>query len=149
MDKTPWEASGDFNQRFEYDPISKQIAIRYSQPVDALIRRNQHRRKVEDNSDRRRAGMLYEIADIPVGIVHKWKTELGVDINNRDHFPAVMQLIQSREYNAAVAVVDGNFLKAPVRTHFAGSRDSGAHPLGTNRAAGTVSAGGLIKGGNS
>ena len=121
MDKTPWEASGDFNQRFEYDPISKQIAIRYSQPVDALIRRNQHRRKVEDNSDRRRAGMLYEIADIPVGI----------------------------EYNAAVAVVDGNFLKAPVRTHFAGSRDSGAHPLGTNRAAGTVSAGGLIKGGNS
>jgi hypothetical protein len=37
-------------------------------------------------------------ASIPNSIVEKWRTELGVDIYNPDHFPAVRRLLNSSEY---------------------------------------------------
>ena len=124
-------AGGNMNTGYSFDQSSGRMGVHYSQPVDKIIRNNQHRRSTEDNSQRRRDGRLYQIAEIPVGIVHEWKVKYGVDVNERDHWPAVMQLIQSRDYNAAVAVADGNFLARPVRTHFAASR--AAHPLTAER----------------
>ena len=37
-------------------------------------------------------------ASIPLAIVEKWKNELGVDVLNPDHLPAVRRLLNSNEY---------------------------------------------------
>jgi len=37
-------------------------------------------------------------ASIPMAIVEKWKNELGVDVLNPDHLPAVRRLLNSSEY---------------------------------------------------
>jgi hypothetical protein len=136
MSSTPWEYDGvgGLNNKYHHDPTSNQVTIQYSQPVNAIIRNNQLRRKTENNSARRRSGELFQIAEIPVGIIHMWKVKHGVDIHNRDHWQGVKQLIASREYNAAVGVTDGEYLTAPVKQHFIGQRNSASHPLGSNRA---------------
>lgn len=37
-------------------------------------------------------------ASIPMAIVEKWRNELGVDVLNPDHLPAVRRLLNSNEY---------------------------------------------------
>jgi len=37
-------------------------------------------------------------ASIPMAIVEKWKNELGIDVLNPDHLPAVRRLLNSNEY---------------------------------------------------
>lgn len=37
-------------------------------------------------------------ASIPFAIVEKWRNELGVDVLNPDHMPAVRRLLNSNEY---------------------------------------------------
>jgi hypothetical protein len=37
-------------------------------------------------------------ASIPMAVVEKWRNELGVDIFNPDHLPAVRRLLNSSEY---------------------------------------------------
>ncbi len=41
---------------------------------------------------------LRRAASIPMAIVEKWKNELGVDVFNPDHLPAVRRLLNSSEY---------------------------------------------------
>jgi hypothetical protein len=41
---------------------------------------------------------LRRAASIPLAIVEKWRNELGVDIFNPDHLPAVRRLLNSSEY---------------------------------------------------
>jgi hypothetical protein len=41
---------------------------------------------------------LRRAASIPMAIVEKWKNELGVDVFNPDHRPAVRKLLNSNEY---------------------------------------------------
>lgn len=41
---------------------------------------------------------LRRAASIPMAIVEKWKNELGVDVFNPDHLPAVRRLLNSNEY---------------------------------------------------
>jgi hypothetical protein len=41
---------------------------------------------------------LRRAASIPMSIVEKWRTELGVDLFNPDHLPAVRRLLNSNEY---------------------------------------------------
>ncbi len=128
---------------YHVDHATDQLTVVHSQPVDKIIRENQFRRRTEDNSARRRSGLLYEIANIPDIIVLQWKAKYGVDVMNKAHMPWVLRLIASREYNAAVAVTDGNFMQAPERTTFIGARDRASHPLASNRAK-MSGAGGLI-----
>ncbi len=131
---------------FDVDHASGLITVVNSQPVAKIIKQNQFRRSTEDNSERRRSGLLYEIANIPNIMAMRWKVLYGVDIMNKSHMPWVLRLIASREYNSAVAVTDGNFTQSPERTHFIGSRDRASHPLASNRAKAS-GAGGLIDSG--
>jgi hypothetical protein len=41
---------------------------------------------------------LRRAASIPMAIIEKWKNELGVDVFNPDHRPAVRRLLNSNEY---------------------------------------------------
>jgi hypothetical protein len=113
--------------------------------LDKIIRDNHLMRTTVDQSAARRAGLLYMIANIPNGIVMEWLVKYGVDMNCQAHWPRVMQLIASHEYNRSVATVDGTFHHTPVRRTFIGARDRASHPLASNRA--QSGPGGLIKAG--
>lgn len=41
---------------------------------------------------------LRRAASIPMAVIEKWRNELGVDIFNPDHMPAVRRLLNSNEY---------------------------------------------------
>ncbi len=41
---------------------------------------------------------LRRAASIPMAIIEKWRNELGVDVFNPDHKPAVRRLLNSSEY---------------------------------------------------
>ena len=114
------------------------------QDSSAVINQNKWRRKHVKNESLRRSGKFFEIANISNGIYLMWKDMYGVDVLNKDHFPAVMQLIHSQDWSASVKVVDGNFMKAPVKQHFAGARSRSTHPLASNRATRNGGSGGLI-----
>lgn len=138
-----WEPydGGGMNVGFHVDPADNTVTTVYQQPMDRIIAENKFRRLHEDNSARRRSGALYEIANIPVWMIQMWRNKHGVDIHDPDHFPAILQLIQSQEYAPSVMVCEGSFASKPKRTFFTGARDSASHPLASNRA---QRSGGLI-----
>lgn len=41
---------------------------------------------------------LRRAASIPLAVIEKWRNELGVDVFNPDHMPAVRRLLNSSEY---------------------------------------------------
>lgn len=41
---------------------------------------------------------LRKIAEIPLIVAEKWRNELGVDVFNKDHAPAVRRLLNDPEY---------------------------------------------------
>ncbi len=124
------------NLGFNTDAVTGDVTVVYHQPMERIISENQFRQRNEDNSARRRAGELYEIANIPNWMAQMWKIVHGVDIHDADHFPAVLQLIQSQEYAPSVMVVDDgmSFSCKPKRDYFTGPKDSRSHPLGSGRA---------------
>ncbi len=139
--KPRWENDGSaLNVGYVPDHTTGELTVVHSQDINPIVQNNQLRRSTEDNSKRRRSGEFFQIAEIPLGIVMRWKTLHGVDIDDPNDWPAVMQLIQSREYNQTVAVTDGNYTKAPVRKHFTGAGTRASHPLGVGSGRG-----GLVK----
>lgn len=137
------------NVGFLPDHATGQLHVVHNQSsavISAILSNNAFRRNTEDNSARRRSGKLFQLAEVPNGIVMEWLVKYGVDINNVDHWPQVMQLIHSRDY-ASVKVAEGNYLRRPVQSHFCGSRDRANHPLASNRARFDRATGGIIKAG--
>lgn len=145
MAKVRWEQydGGGLDVGFVVDHASQQLHTVYHQDPSHILTQNAFRRNTEDNSARRRRGDMYQVAEIPLGIVMEWKTKHGVDIHDVDHWPKVKELLHSPEYSA-VRVSESNFLNRPVRTHFAGSRVRASHPLASNRAKFNGGTGGLI-----
>ena len=41
---------------------------------------------------------LREVAEIPMVVALKWKEERGIDVFNRDHWPAVKKLLRDPEW---------------------------------------------------
>lgn len=132
-----WENDGSgVDVGYHYDQATGAFTVCHSQDVSHIAANNTRRRLTEDNSARRRSGDLYQIAEIGNGTLMEWKVKYGVDVNNEDHWPAVMRLIHSREYREQVMVTEGNFVRrgeGQERKFFTGSLDSSSHPLSSNR----------------
>lgn len=106
---------------WDTDRVSGDVTIKYKQDIRQILSSNQFRRRSEDNSRRRRSGQFHQVAEIPLIIVMKWKNELGVDINNPDHWPDVVKLLHDPEWRDATRVADTNFMKRPSRSLFVGA----------------------------
>ena len=150
MSQISWEGIGGsgLSIGLQHDTANETVSILHHQSgadIDKIIRDNHLMRTTVDQSAARRAGLLYQIANIPNGLLMEWLVKYGADINCRAHWPRILQLIASNEYNRAVATVDGTFMKDPVRSTFIGARDRASHPLASNLA--QRGPGGLIKAG--
>ena len=75
-----------------FDELTGEMAIQRSQDVTEALEANKARATSDDGFSPSRE--LREIALIPLGIVELWRTTLGVDIYDRNHWPAVKRLLR-------------------------------------------------------
>ena len=81
---------------FHMDELTGEIAIERVQDVEAVIEANKRAQIAGDGFSPSRD--FREIAEIPLGVVELWRTVLGVDIFNRNHWPAVKRLLRDSEW---------------------------------------------------
>lgn len=71
------------------------FGIKYVQDCEPTIEEN---KTAQNNAPTRPKGDFHHVAEIPVGIQMKWMIEKGVDVHNRDHWPAVKRLLNDPEW---------------------------------------------------
>jgi hypothetical protein len=80
-----------------YDPATDRTVIETVQDVAPILESN----KAQQNADDRGWSATREMrraATIPDIVILKWRREYGVDVFNRDHWPAVKRLLNSSEW---------------------------------------------------
>src|SRR5262245_32377197 len=80
-----------------YDDLTDRTIIETVQDVAPILERNRALQNADDQGwsgsrDLRRA------ATIPDIIILKWRNEYGIDVFNRDHWPAVKRLLNDPEW---------------------------------------------------
>jgi len=81
---------------FHMDELTGEITIERVQDVEPVIEANKRAQTAGDGFSPSRD--FRQIAEIPLGVVEFWRTMLGVDIFNRDHWPAVKRLLRNSEW---------------------------------------------------
>ena len=81
---------------FHMDELTGEMTIERVQDVEPVIEANKRAQTAGDGFSSSRD--LRQIAEIPMGVVELWRTVLGVDIFNRDHWPAVKRLLRDSEW---------------------------------------------------
>jgi len=81
---------------FHMDELTGEITIERVQDVEPVIEANKRAQTAGDGFSPSRD--FRQIAEIPLGVVEFWRTMLGVDIFNRDHWPAVKRLLRDSDW---------------------------------------------------
>lgn len=84
------------NTRFVEDASTGDLIVHREADVEPLLDDNKALYSSGDGYTPSRE--MRRAASIPLAIVEKWKNELGVDLFNPDHLPAVRRLLNSNEY---------------------------------------------------
>ena len=79
-----------------FDDATGRFAIERIQDVDPVLDSNKE--KVNHSSGYSSSRELREVAEIPMVIVLKWRDELGIDVFNKDHWPAVKRLLRDADW---------------------------------------------------
>ena len=82
--------------RFVTDAMTGDLTVLRGEDVEPILEANKALAASGDGYSPSRE--LRRAASIPLAIVEKWKNELGVDVFNPDHKPAVRRLLNSSEY---------------------------------------------------
>ena len=91
-----YDPSSGIRRYHEYDDITKTTYIHTEQDVQPILERNKLLRN-EDNG-RGVKQQWWHVGTIPVGLIHKWLKEEGVDVYNPDHWSRVKQKLNSPDY---------------------------------------------------
>lgn len=78
-----------------YDDATDKAAIETVQDVTPIIEIN----KAQQKEGFEKRSELWHAATIPAVVQLEWMTKYGVDLYNKDHFPAVKRLLNSSEYS--------------------------------------------------
>lgn len=78
-----------------YDDATDKAAIETVQDVTPIIEKN----KAQQTHGFDKRSDLWHAARIPAVVQLEWMTKYGVDLYNKDHFPAVKRLLNSSEYS--------------------------------------------------
>jgi hypothetical protein len=84
------------NTTYDEDPMTGDLTVIRSEDVEPALELNKALYTSNDGYSPSREWR--RAASIPMAIVEKWKNELGVDVLNPDHLPAVRRLLNSSEY---------------------------------------------------
>lgn len=97
MTKRLLNAYGGVLTWFQKDPITGAVTISYSQDCEPIIRDN----IISQNSGHdgySKSRDLRRVANIPNGLLLKWKLEEGIDIFNPNHRQAIKRKLNSSDY---------------------------------------------------
>ena len=83
---------------FDYDPATDTTYVGREQLVEPAIDLNKARQNDPNYSKDGIKREWWHEAFIPNIVIEKWKTELGVDLFNKDHLKKVKSLLNSPEY---------------------------------------------------
>src|SRR5689334_17928059 len=94
---------------FDKDPITGEITwfngdgqgnftLSHEADIEHIIEDNKRAYNSGTNGWTSPAREMKHVAEIPNMVAMKWLVELGIDINKRDHWPAVKRLLNSNEY---------------------------------------------------
>lgn len=72
-----------------------ELVVKRTQDVEPYLERNKRER---NEFQARRGSRMRKVAEIPNVIAEKWMRELGVNIFDQNHAPAVQRLLNSNEY---------------------------------------------------
>ena len=81
----------------DFDHANGTFAIGHHQDCDPVKDANK-RNRIEADAKKQMANDWIHYASVPNVLIMKWRQKLGVDFFNEDHWPRVMQLINSRDY---------------------------------------------------
>lgn len=84
-----------------YDAQSDALTIEHRQDISGLVEHNK-RLVIESDHRQQMKDDWIRYASVPPILIMKWKTDHGVDFFNKDHWPAVMKLINHPDYRDAV-----------------------------------------------
>jgi hypothetical protein len=92
-----FDAQTGIAEYHHYDSLADRTVIETVQDVAPILERNKALQRADDRGwsasrDLRRA------ATIPDIIVLKWRNDHGIDVFNRDHWPAVKRLLNDPEW---------------------------------------------------
>ena len=52
----------------------------------------------EDHKGWTKSRDMRKVGSIPLSVIHKWRVEKGIDVFNRDHWPAVARLLNDPDW---------------------------------------------------
>lgn len=81
----------------EYDPMTDRTYIETVQDVEPFLENN---KRLQNDTDYSRKGIKREwwhAATIPISVQYQWMKE-GIDVMNKDHWPAVKRKLQDPEW---------------------------------------------------
>jgi len=90
----------------DYDHHTKETVIAEVQDVAPVLEANKAARNqgnggakgLNEVAQRGIKNNWWHAASVPNSVILKWKKELGVDIYNKDHLPAVKKLLNDRDW---------------------------------------------------
>ena len=83
---------------FDYDFMTDTTYVGREQNVDFLLDVN---KSLQNDTDYSKKGIQlswWHMAKIPPLVIEKWQNEKGVNVFNKDHWPAVKKLLNDPEY---------------------------------------------------
>ena len=91
--------SSPIKRKATYNHTDDTVVHHAVQDIEPLLELN----KKEYNKDYIHGGIetkdgMRKVASIPLIIIEKWKSELGIDALNNDHWPRIKKLLNDPEY---------------------------------------------------
>ena len=83
---------------FDYDHATDTTIIGREQDVSLLLDVTKALQNDGDYSKKGIKESWWHMATVPAIVIEKWKNEKGVDVFNKDHWPAVKRLLNDPEY---------------------------------------------------
>lgn len=79
-----------------FDDSEKKVHLQRQSDVTANIEQN--KREFNETRSKWRDGLGDKVASIPMGVVLEWKQRYGIDVFDRNHWPAVKRLLNDPEW---------------------------------------------------
>lgn len=79
-----------------YDEMTGKTTLRYAQDVESILESNQQFQNLSDGYTKDRA--MQFVGSIPLVIINKWLVEDGINVWDKNHWPAVQRKLNDPEW---------------------------------------------------
>jgi hypothetical protein len=83
---------------FDYDHVSDTTYVGTYQDITPILELNKALQNDENYSKDGIKDEWWHMCKIPNLVIEKWRNEKGIDVLNKDHWPAVKKLLNDPEY---------------------------------------------------